>query len=249
MRQRIVSSVVAANLLLPNSFALLLTSPAHAEECLGKPNAPAAQGQHWYYNTDRATKRKCWFLAEQGRKAATKAARVAPARKPSAAPPNVPAEPELRATTQDVVDTKTEVAPSQASAGEPAAAAGTSVWQEALAAPTIDQPNASVLLGSASPATTGASPEPLRAAIDEAADAARVWPAPAPEPAPALEPPPAPVALAASHEPPTSSIRLASMLAFLGGALASALFAGHAMLRHAGRSLNLARRAPSDGWR
>ncbi|HZP70744.1 MAG TPA: hypothetical protein VFB29_12440 [Pseudolabrys sp.] len=33
-----------------------------ADECLAKPEGPTPQGQHWYYRTDRASGRQCWYL-------------------------------------------------------------------------------------------------------------------------------------------------------------------------------------------
>lgn len=37
-----------------------------ADECIVKPNAEPPQGQHWYYRTDRDSKRQCWYLGPQG---------------------------------------------------------------------------------------------------------------------------------------------------------------------------------------
>jgi hypothetical protein len=37
----------------------------HAAPCNAKPNSPATEGQHWYYRTDRAFGRKCWFLGPE----------------------------------------------------------------------------------------------------------------------------------------------------------------------------------------
>ena len=39
-----------------------------AETCKAAPKSPAPQGSHWYYRTDRALGRKCWYLAEKGQK-------------------------------------------------------------------------------------------------------------------------------------------------------------------------------------
>ena len=44
-------------------------SSAETDECISKPNAPAPQGSHWYYRTDRTSKRQCWYLGEEGAKA------------------------------------------------------------------------------------------------------------------------------------------------------------------------------------
>src|SRR5262245_75553 len=34
-----------------------------SEKCLTAPNAAAPADEHWYYRTDRATNRQCWYLA------------------------------------------------------------------------------------------------------------------------------------------------------------------------------------------
>jgi hypothetical protein len=36
-----------------------------SEKCLTAPNAPAPPDEHWYYRTDRATNRQCWYLASR----------------------------------------------------------------------------------------------------------------------------------------------------------------------------------------
>lgn len=60
--------------LVPGVFALALvsvswvtsTGAVHAsEKCLTAPNAPAHRDEHWYYRTDRATNRQCWYLARR----------------------------------------------------------------------------------------------------------------------------------------------------------------------------------------
>jgi len=44
-----------------------------ADDCVTAPSGDAPQGSHWYYRTDRATKTKCWYIAQNS------AARPAPA--------------------------------------------------------------------------------------------------------------------------------------------------------------------------
>ncbi len=39
---------------------------AHGAKCIAKPSASAPEGEHWYYRTDRATKRRCWYLGAEG---------------------------------------------------------------------------------------------------------------------------------------------------------------------------------------
>src|SRR5262249_24455591 len=35
---------------------------ARADDCLAQPRPRAPEGSHWYFHTDRATQRKCWYL-------------------------------------------------------------------------------------------------------------------------------------------------------------------------------------------
>lgn len=58
--------------LVPSVFALALVSISWvtstgavraSEKCLTAPNAPAPRDEHWYYRTDRAKNRQCWYLA------------------------------------------------------------------------------------------------------------------------------------------------------------------------------------------
>ena len=58
--------------LVPSVLALALVSISWvtsigavraSEKCLTAPNAPAPRDEHWYYRTDRATNRQCWYLA------------------------------------------------------------------------------------------------------------------------------------------------------------------------------------------
>lgn len=64
-----VSAVCAAALviLLP---AMSAAQPRAADECLSAPNAAPPAGQHWWYRTDRAANRKCWYLGPKDKNAA-----------------------------------------------------------------------------------------------------------------------------------------------------------------------------------
>jgi hypothetical protein len=44
-----------------------------ADQCLAKPKGVAPAGKHWYFNTDRKSQRKCWYLAEDRHACATQA--------------------------------------------------------------------------------------------------------------------------------------------------------------------------------
>ncbi len=51
-------------LLVSTAGVGLNTQAAATAECLTAPKAHTPNGSHWYYHTDRATKRKCWFLRD-----------------------------------------------------------------------------------------------------------------------------------------------------------------------------------------
>jgi hypothetical protein len=48
------------------STAVSVGGAPAADECLARPKGAAPAGKHWYYSTNRALKRKCWFLADAG---------------------------------------------------------------------------------------------------------------------------------------------------------------------------------------
>jgi hypothetical protein len=57
-----------------------------SEQCAAQPNLKSPPGSHWYYRVDRASQRKCWFLARAG----MKVGQPAPAKAQSAAKPQPP---------------------------------------------------------------------------------------------------------------------------------------------------------------
>jgi hypothetical protein len=68
-------------------LALMPAVPAHAAAaCNAAPKSPPPQGSHWYYRSDRALGRKCWYLAAAGQKLVPSRA-AAPARAEPATPP------------------------------------------------------------------------------------------------------------------------------------------------------------------
>ena len=50
------TGVVGASLELGVSYALA------ADDCITESNLVPPKGSRWYYHSDRATNRKCWFL-------------------------------------------------------------------------------------------------------------------------------------------------------------------------------------------
>jgi hypothetical protein len=57
-----------ASLLAPAiALAAVWTAAAPAADgCITQPNFQSAQTGHWYYLTDRASRRKCWFVGPRG---------------------------------------------------------------------------------------------------------------------------------------------------------------------------------------
>jgi hypothetical protein len=60
------SIALGATLLVCGVGVIVPTNFARADDCLTAPNSPAPEGSHWYYQTDRATQRKCWYLRAPG---------------------------------------------------------------------------------------------------------------------------------------------------------------------------------------
>ena len=77
MRERsaMLASVTFAFVLIAG-LVLQSTRSADAEDCLAKPNAPAPQGEHWYYRIDHANNRQCWRLGPEGLRVQSEGPRV-----------------------------------------------------------------------------------------------------------------------------------------------------------------------------
>jgi hypothetical protein len=52
--------------LLSASLATFTRPVSASDECITEPKSPASRDEHWYYRTDRATNRQCWYLAKKG---------------------------------------------------------------------------------------------------------------------------------------------------------------------------------------
>lgn len=82
-----------------------------APECHAAPKGVAPQGAHWYYKTDRATNKKCWYLADQ----------VAKPKKATATPPSRSSESDdAAAKPEQTADTNTDKSVADARAEIPA---------------------------------------------------------------------------------------------------------------------------------
>src|SRR5262249_24308535 len=148
------------------------TRAAPAADCTGKPTAQSPPGQHWYYRTDRATHRQCWYLAAQGsdvQRGATASARTRPAAPQRAHRP-------------------TAAAPETTRAGAPEPTRVASVGQANVPAPAAPEPAEAAKLPDAPPASEPA-PQPELAEASQSADVIDD-PAPAPATSRAEEPKP-----------------------------------------------------------
>jgi hypothetical protein len=73
-----VSAVFASFLTCVALTTVAGSSARAADECITGPEGQAPQGSHWYYNLNRVTHRKCWYLGAEGLKV-----RQVASRKPS----------------------------------------------------------------------------------------------------------------------------------------------------------------------
>jgi hypothetical protein len=77
-RQASILSAIATLALSLGALAPTAVGTAYAAgTCNAAPKPTAPAGSHWYYRTDRAAGRKCWYLAAEGSKGRIAAPRVA----------------------------------------------------------------------------------------------------------------------------------------------------------------------------
>jgi len=62
---KLLSAILASTVLCVSAVTIPLGTTDAAEECLTTPKNETPSGQHWYYLTERGTKRHCWFLREK----------------------------------------------------------------------------------------------------------------------------------------------------------------------------------------
>jgi hypothetical protein len=87
---KFVSAIFAGLLLGAPLVTASHGAPAEAEECLSGPKGAAPAGGHWYYRTDRATKRRCWYVGDANEKLARAAPKTSPPAASSASPSDSP---------------------------------------------------------------------------------------------------------------------------------------------------------------
>ena len=120
----------------------LRAQAATTDDCLTAPKGGATSaGSHWYYRIDRATKRQCWYLREDGDKASDKSTRAtAPVSPPAtSAAAAEPAEQQPRTITRKAISDARAEWISQRSRAEPSLPAnpGPQTTCAATSTPTI----------------------------------------------------------------------------------------------------------------
>ena len=64
-----IGSLAPGALLVALAVTIPPAGPVHAAaDCVAAPGSQAPLGSHWYYRTDHATGRKCWYVSPEGRK-------------------------------------------------------------------------------------------------------------------------------------------------------------------------------------
>ena len=66
MSGRILSPIASIGVVASLLVSFGVPEGARADNCLTAPNSSAPQGSHWYYRTDRANQRKCWYFRSPG---------------------------------------------------------------------------------------------------------------------------------------------------------------------------------------
>ena len=217
-----------------------------AETCLKAPHGIAPQGSHWYYRLERTSQRRCWYLAEMGRKSAHRVAtRMAPQTEPEeeAEAPSAPVANAPAASTANAPSASTGNA-SPAPAAEPQPVITTLVTrnvsnmeQVAQSPVAADSAQPPAVPNSAPGLIAEAPAAPLAQAPSERQTSAAVTEQPAPQRAA-----PADQAESASTQTMPTLQLLLGAIALLG-LLASAAFFVIAMVRRRNDVLNTRREA------
>ncbi|WP_013502078.1 hypothetical protein [Rhodopseudomonas palustris] len=260
--------VAGAGAIAAVAFTTAPFDAARADTCLSAPNGPTPAGSHWYYRTDHANKRKCWYVRKVDAAPAAVAAAEPGAADPAgndrastAAPASPSSKPEIPAAST----------PPAASSAQTATAPIRSSVADARAeyvAPHQPAPAP----GPGNAATSSPFPEPVWAPPTESAQQTA---APAPEAAPGAPPPtmnerwsdpvagglPAnanvtdklrkaakPVAKSAPASTADGSMSASTLATLIGALLAALAVAGGiaAVLMKFGRSEPIARREPGE---
>src|SRR5215470_11709553 len=97
--------VAGANLIAVTDLRAQATQAS--DDCLSAPKGATPAGGHWYYRIDRATKRQCWYIREEGEKIARDQSLDAPATPPAAEADSDPQQP-VTITSKSIADARAE---------------------------------------------------------------------------------------------------------------------------------------------
>ena len=100
------ATVLAAANLTSGTDLRAQTAQAGDDTCLSSPKGATSNGAHWYYRIDRATKRQCWYLRDEGEKSA-RAPLDSPATPPAATADAAPQQ-SVTITNKAVADARAE---------------------------------------------------------------------------------------------------------------------------------------------
>jgi hypothetical protein len=254
MSRKVASQVacVGVAMIAATSLSVFAVSAAHsqtaraAETCAAAPQGAAPAGSHWRYRTERASQKKCWYLASENRKA-RRIAQPAEPPPPAQTADEAPTPPHMKEfvarLTQPFERRPSEVPARSAEQNDTRSAANAFADQ----APSVQAPNPVTrpAEGADQPRNRTDSQVPNQVSdqptdqpagavqpqeqVNEAAQA----PAPAAESAAPVEPP-APVEASAATAAPNGAFGLDAdtmrLLPFAIGALAAACFAAAAIL-------------------
>ena len=93
-------ALCAAALCTMLAVAVLPNNPARAAgDCLAAPDSQPPQGSHWYYRSDRAKQRHCWYLAAEGQRVSHAKPDAQPSARQVASSPAQPTFPAPRPET------------------------------------------------------------------------------------------------------------------------------------------------------
>ena len=203
------------------------TNTAAADDCLIAPNSPAPAGSHWYFRTDRAKQRNCWYLhapdqppqpaAAQAISDAPPATHTIAFKKPATASPSAP-------TSTSPDDSAAPPLPPVKPQGAPTSSATTdqAVWhsaQKESSATSISDAAAPQASPSSQTGTQGAEPAPATATVRP--DPPAVAAVKAQEPAPVSSESVRPTADARASDDAESTARDGGSIAKAAGTTAS----------------------------
>jgi hypothetical protein len=228
-------SAVFASILAGTSFAAgPETATKTADNCLSAPKGAIPAGHHWYYRTERPSKRQCWYsraetdMAETGKTADTapqdstsappsQAASPSPAANPVSPTPSLLAHKSIADARAELTSPQMRVEDTNINA-EPRTGGGA-----APIASLADSPRAIAPDATAPPSVASRWPDPSGVSSSNDPRLAATEPPASPQTSPAPQPATTPVALAAadsSAEKQSASMQMLLLVMF--GALALA---------------------------